>query len=44
MNTHVEFSALKGQTLVKITGGVGDERMEFITTDGERFTLFHDQD
>lgn len=38
------FEDLKGKTLVKIKGGVGDEEMVFTTTDGAGATLYHDQD
>jgi hypothetical protein len=38
------FEDLKGKTLVKIEGAVGDEQMAFTTADGERATLYYEQD
>lgn len=40
----LEFEVLKGKTLVKIEGGVGDDSMKFTTSDGEAFELYHEQD
>lgn len=37
--TVVEFSELSGKTLQSISGGVGDEEIEFITKEGEKYTL-----
>lgn len=39
----VEFANLIGKTIASITGGVGDERLEFRTTDGETFLMYHSQ-
>ena len=39
-----EFKELLGKTLVKITGGVGDEEMIFEVNDGSAYKLFHSQD
>ena len=41
--TDKPFSALLGLTLESITGGVGDEEMRFITTDGQVFAMYHSQ-
>jgi len=40
----MEFGSLKGKTLIKILGAVGDKEMIFVTTEGEKYKLFHDQD
>jgi hypothetical protein len=39
-----EFKELIGKTLAEITGKVGDERMEFKTSNGEAYAMYHDQD
>ena len=38
------FEELKGKTLTKIIGGVGDEEMVFITKEGNEYKLYHPQD
>lgn len=38
------FSELKGVTLIRIDGSVGDEEMKFVTNDGQNFLMYHDQD
>jgi hypothetical protein len=38
------FSVLKGFTLTAIQGGIGDEKLVFITNTGRRFQMYHDQD
>ena len=35
---------LKGKTLSSIDGEVGSDEIVFVTTDGERYRMFHDQD
>lgn len=42
MNDTIE--TLIGKTLVEITGKVGDETMQFRTSEGEVFELYHSQD
>jgi hypothetical protein len=39
-----KFSDLVGKTLDSIFGRRGDEEMVLLTTDGDRFIMFHDQD
>jgi len=39
-----KFEDLKGKTLTRIDGGIGDEEMIFTTSDGERFSLYYEQD
>jgi len=39
-----EFKELEGKTLVRVEGGVGDEEMIFVTIEGERYKLYHNQD
>lgn len=39
-----EFKDLVGLTLVKIKGGVGDEEMRFLTSEGREFRMYHEQD
>jgi len=39
-----KFEDLKGKTLVEIVGGVGDGTMVFVTTDGQKATLYYEQD
>ena len=38
------FKDLKGKILKSIEGKVGDNKMAFITKDGRRFVLYHEQD
>jgi len=40
----MNFEELKGKTLIKITGVVGDEEMVFVCTDGSVYKLYHEQD
>jgi hypothetical protein len=39
-----DFSALVGKTLTHIDGGVGDDAITFITSEGERYRMHHIQD
>ena len=39
-----KFEVLKGKVLTSIIGKKNDEEMIFVTSDGEKFKLFHDQD
>ena len=39
-----KFEDLKGKTLSKITGSVGDEEMVFETVDGEKYALYYEHD
>lgn len=39
-----QFADLKGKTLIEIIGGVGDEKMVFVTADGIRASLYYDHD
>jgi hypothetical protein len=42
---HVDFESLRGQTLVEITGcEPGSDCVTFVTDQGRRYRLFHDQD
>lgn len=38
------FEDLKGKTLVRIEGKVGDSEIVFTTDSGDRYKLFHNQD
>ena len=38
-----EFSTLVGKTIVEINGGVGDDRIDFVCEDGDRFGMHHHQ-
>ena len=38
------FEDLKGKTLSEIVGGVGDEEMIFVTTEGEKVALYYEHD
>ena len=40
----IEFENLKGKTLTKITGKIGDEEMVFETNEGEKFALYYEHD
>jgi len=46
MNTrnYCNVSDLKGKTLSSISGGVGDGSIEFRTTLGETYLMYHEQD
>lgn len=39
-----KFSDLLGKTLVSVVGKVGDDAIDFRTTEGETFRLYHEQD
>lgn len=39
-----KFSTLLGRTLQSVTGEVGGDRIDFVTDDGKRFVLAHNQD
>ena len=41
---HCNVDVLKGKTLSSITGEVGDGEVVFVTTDGERYRMYHEQD
>jgi hypothetical protein len=43
-NFDAEFSELKGKTLTRIEGGVGDDTMKFHTNDGDIFQLKYYRD
>lgn len=40
----VKFEELTGKALREVHGAVGDDRMEFVCTDGSVYVLFHWQD
>ncbi len=40
----MDFSNLKGETLVSISGSVGEQEMTFVTKSGKVYRMFHDQD
>lgn len=40
----LEFKELVGKTLESVCGKVGDDRIEFRTTDGKEYIMFHSQD
>jgi len=46
MNTrnYCNVSDLKGKTLSSVSGGVGDDSIEFRTTLGETYLMYHEQD
>ena len=46
MNTrnYCNVSDLKGKTLVSVNGSVGDDSIEFRTTLGETYLMYHEQD
>jgi hypothetical protein len=39
-----QLKDLIGKTLASITGTTGDDQMDFITSDGEHYQMFHSQD
>lgn len=39
-----EFNDLIGLTLVAIKGGVGDDEIRFLTSEGREFRMYHEQD
>lgn len=43
MTKYPKFEDLKGKTLTRCQQ-IGDDRLEFDTTDGEQYVLFHSQD
>lgn len=44
MNNYAKFEELVGMTLKEIVGTVNDEQLEFVTMDGARFQMLHEQD
>lgn len=44
MCEEMNFSVLLGKALIAIRGRVGDDEMQFTTTDGQTFKMWHDQD
>ena len=40
----MKFEELKGKTLVKIDGKIGDDEMVFTTDSGSKYKLYHAQD
>ena len=40
----VKFEDLKGETLIKINGGLGDDEILFLTTIGEKYYLYYEHD
>lgn len=45
MREYLNFGAtLKGKTISKITGGIGDEEIIFTISNDEAYKLFHNQD
>lgn len=43
-NYDADFSELVGKTLVKITGGIGDDTVQFETSDGQTYQLHYYSD
>jgi len=41
---YCNVSDLKGKTLASVRGGVGDDSIEFKTTNGETYLMYHEQD
>jgi hypothetical protein len=41
---YCNVDVLKGKTLSSISGDVGGDEIVFVTVDGERYRMFHDQD
>ena len=41
---YCNVNVLMGKTLSKVTGGVGDDEITFVTTDGEKYKMYHRQD
>ena len=39
-----KFEDMKGRTLTRIIGKVGDEEMRFVADDGGEFVLYYDHD
>lgn len=39
-----KFEDLKGKTLGRINGKIGDEQMDFFTNDGLQYRLYYDHD
>jgi len=39
-----EFEILKGKTLFRIDGRIGDEQMDFFANDGLQYRLYYDHD
>jgi len=40
----MKFEELKGKTLIKIEGNVGNKEMFFTTSEDDRYKLYHSQD
>jgi hypothetical protein len=38
------FDVLAGQTLTSVSGGIGDEQMDFVTDSGKQYRMLHCQD
>ena len=41
---YCNVDVLKGKTLSSISGSVGDGEIVFVTTDGETYRMYHEQD
>ena len=41
---YCNVDVLKGKTLSSISGEAGDGEVVFVTTDGERYRMYHEQD
>jgi hypothetical protein len=41
---YCNVNVLTGKTLSSISGGVGDDEIVFVTTDGETYRMYHQQD
>jgi hypothetical protein len=41
---YCNVDVLKGKTLSKVSGTVGDGEITFVTTDGDRYRMYHEQD
>ena len=44
MDNQIKFEDLLGRTLKSITGSTGDDKIEFVTDDGNEYALLHYQD
>ena len=40
----MDFKSLEGKTLTEIIGAIGDDKMIFVTDEGEKYKLFHELD
>jgi len=43
-DNYCNVDVLKGKTLSSISGGVGDGEIVFVTSDGETYRMYHEQD